>query len=170
MKNREKYRDEILEALAELFKAEGNIRDCSFMKKHVIPNYDLKKRGKEGTCIGLTCIDCAKMFAFWLDEEAPPTDWVNVPVDTLVLVRDVEEDVMCGRCVISANGTGEWAVRDDETKIKNNPTCCHHCEYCRSVLKSGTECFIWCSIPETEVIRTTDKLSDCPLMEVYDDK
>ena len=33
MKNREKYRDEILEALAELFKDEDNIRDCSFMKK-----------------------------------------------------------------------------------------------------------------------------------------
>lgn len=93
MKNREKYRDEILEALAELFKAEDNIRDCSFMKKHVIPNYDLKKRGKEGTCVGFTCIDCAKMFAFWLDEEyeEPKVDWNNVPVDTLVRVRDREE-------------------------------------------------------------------------------
>ncbi len=99
MKNREKYRDEILESLAELFKAEDNTKDCSFMKKHVISNYDLKKRGKEGTCIGLTCIDCAKMFAFWLDEEyeEPPTDWGNVPVDTLVRVRDDEN--------------GEWLLR-----------------------------------------------------------
>ena len=32
MKNREKYRDEILEALAGLFKDEDNIRECSFMK------------------------------------------------------------------------------------------------------------------------------------------
>lgn len=97
MKNREKYRDEILEALAELFKAEDNIKDWSFMKKHVISNYDLKKRGKEGTCIGLTCIDCAKMFAFWLDEECeeppkPEVDWNKVPVDTLVRVRDYETD------------------------------------------------------------------------------
>lgn len=97
MKNREKYRDEILEALAELFKAEDNIRDCNFMKKHVIPNYDLKKRGKEGTCIGLTCIDCSKMFAFWLDEEyeeppKPEVDWSKVPVDTFVRVRDNKND------------------------------------------------------------------------------
>lgn len=34
------------------------------------------------------------MFAFWLDEEyvEPPTDWSKVPVDTLVLVRDNEDD------------------------------------------------------------------------------
>ncbi len=97
MKNREKYRDEILEALAELFKDEDNIRDCSFMKNQVIPSYDLKKRAKEGTCAGLTCIDCAKMFAFWLDEECeeppkPEVDWNKVPVDTLVRVRDYETD------------------------------------------------------------------------------
>lgn len=96
MKNREKYRDEILEALAELFKAEDNIRHCSFMKKLVIPSYVLKKRAKEGTCEGLTCVDCAKLFAFWLDEEyiepsKPEVDWSNVPVDTLVRVRDREE-------------------------------------------------------------------------------
>ena len=96
MKNREKYRDEILEALAELFNNGGN-RDCSFMKKQVIPSYDLKKCAKEGTCVGVTCIDCAKMFAFWLDEEyeepqKPEVDWSKVPADTLVRVRDDKED------------------------------------------------------------------------------
>ena len=89
MKNREKFRKEILEALAELFNS-GADGVCRFMKKQVFPSYDLKKCAKEGTCGGVTCIDCAKMFAFWLDEEykEPPTDWVNVPVDTLVRVRD----------------------------------------------------------------------------------
>lgn len=84
MKNREKFREEILEALAELFNSEAD-GVCRFMKKQVFPSYDLKKCAKEGTCGGVTCIDCAKMFAFWLDEEyeEPHTDWVNVPVDTL---------------------------------------------------------------------------------------
>lgn len=95
MKNREKYGEEIHETLAELFNSDTD-GVCRFMKKQVFPNYDLKKCAKKGTCGGVTCIDCAKMFALWLDEEyiepsKPEVDWDKVPVDTFVRVRDREE-------------------------------------------------------------------------------
>lgn len=101
MKNREKFRDEILEAFEGFFNYETNSA-CRFMKKQVIPNYDLENRVKEGTCGGLTCIDCSKMFAFWLDEEyeeppKPEVDWSKVPVDTLVRVRNYENREWCLR-------------------------------------------------------------------------
>ena len=97
MKNREKYRDEIFEALAELFNSGADGGSCGFMKKQVFPSYDLKKCAKKGTCGGVTCTDCAKMFAFWLDEEyteppKPEVDWNKVPVDTLVKVRDSQSE------------------------------------------------------------------------------
>lgn len=97
MKNREKFRDEILEAFEGLFNYGTDRRACMFTKKQVIPNYDLENSVKEeGTCGGVTCIDCAKMFAFWLDEEyveppKPEVDWSKVPVDTLVRIRDSTE-------------------------------------------------------------------------------
>lgn len=92
MKNRKKYGEEIHETLAELFNGDAD-GVCKFMKKQVFPSYDLKKCAKEGTCGGVTCMDCVKMFAFWLDEEykEPEVDWNKVPVDTLVRVRDREE-------------------------------------------------------------------------------
>lgn len=95
MKNREKYGEEIHETLAELFNSDTD-GVCRFMKKQVFPSYNLKKCAKKGTCGGVTCIDCAKMFALWLDEEyieppKPEVDWGNVPVDTLVRVRDYED-------------------------------------------------------------------------------
>lgn len=92
MKNREKFREEILLAFVE------ENRICDFMKKHIIPNYDMKEQATRGMCTGVSCPMCSKLFAFWLDEEyeEPPklaVDWSKVPVDTLVRVRDDEEDV-----------------------------------------------------------------------------
>lgn len=96
MKNREKYGEEIHETLAELFNSDTD-GVCRFMKKQVFPSYNLKKCAKKGTCGGVTCIDCAKMFALWLDEEyieppKPEVDWDKVPVDTLVRVRDRDDE------------------------------------------------------------------------------
>lgn len=90
MKNREKFREEILgwaknsEALAY----------CKFVKKNMIPNLT---DCTDGECAGLTCTRCQAIFAFWLDEEyeepsKPEVDWENVPVDTLVRVRNSEDD------------------------------------------------------------------------------
>lgn len=86
MKNREKYADKIIKIVL-------NGETCDFMKNVVIPLYIDGRESSEKFCITNSCEGCSKLFAFWLDEdyEAPPTDWANVPVDTLVRVRDNED-------------------------------------------------------------------------------
>lgn len=87
MKNREKYRDEILNSVFR-----GNVEEyCEFAKKYVLPN--LTDCTNEECDELSSCMLCRTIFAFWLDEEyeEPEVDWDNVPVDTLVRVRDREE-------------------------------------------------------------------------------
>ena len=84
MKNREKFREQILEWAV----APG--RDiCDFKRKEVLAHF-----GKG--CGGTSCSWCSIMLNLWLDEEyieppKPEVDWSKVPVDTLVRVRDREE-------------------------------------------------------------------------------
>lgn len=87
MKNREKYRDEILNSALS-----GNVEEyCEFAKKNVLPNLT---DCTNGGCNELhSCGLCRTIFDFWLDEEyeEPPkqeVNWYHVPVDTLVRVRD----------------------------------------------------------------------------------
>lgn len=45
----------------------------------------------------MTCVTCTTALQLWLDEEyeeppKPEVDWSKVPVDTLVRVRDYEDD------------------------------------------------------------------------------
>lgn len=91
MKNREKFRDEIAEALKD--DDTSNEKLCCFLKNNVIPRFVPEM--ERGTCGCLYCHTCTKMFTFWLDEEyeepqKPEVDWSKVPVDTLVRVRDYE--------------------------------------------------------------------------------
>ena len=91
MKNRDKYRDEILNSV---FRGRGEAY-CEFVKKNVLPNLTDCTNGE---CEELyACGLCRCIFTFWLDEEyiEPPkteVDWSNVPVDTLVRVRNRAED------------------------------------------------------------------------------
>lgn len=87
MKNREKYGDEILVAIIG-----GN--SCGFMKDKVAQEYLDSRESSDVLCERIGCTGCIKLFAFWLDGDynKPPTDWVNVPADTLVRVRDNEDD------------------------------------------------------------------------------
>lgn len=87
MKNREKFGDEILTAIIG-----GN--SCGFMKDKVAQEYLDSRESSDVLCERIGCTECIKLFAFWLDGEynKPPTDWNNVPVDTLVRVRDNEDD------------------------------------------------------------------------------
>lgn len=89
MKNREKYKNE----LVDVIKIEGNI--CEFMIKHGVS----KMFGKdmESFCRETECTSCTTALQIWLDEEyieppKPEVDWSKVPVDTLVRVRDYEDD------------------------------------------------------------------------------
>lgn len=91
MKNREKFRDEIVEAIKEDNDENGKM--CCFLKDNVITRFISEEDVELSTCGGLDCHTCAKMFAFWLEEEyieppKPKVDWNKVPVDTLVRVWD----------------------------------------------------------------------------------
>lgn len=87
MKNREKFRDEIVRALGDDEVVNG--KTCRFVKDNVIPRFVPEENVRENPCGFLTCETCSKMFAFWLEEEyvEPPVDWSKVPVDTLVRVQ-----------------------------------------------------------------------------------
>lgn len=87
MKNREKYREEILSWV----KNSDPYCDpyCEFAKKNIIPSFT---DCTNGGCGGVTCTWCRAVFALWLDEEyteppKPEVDWSKVPVDTLVRVQ-----------------------------------------------------------------------------------
>lgn len=72
---------------------------CSFMRDVVIPRFVGDDVMEDDICGGVGCTLCSQMFAmfaFWLDEEyiepRPEVDWSKVPVDTLVRVRDYEDE------------------------------------------------------------------------------
>lgn len=94
MKNREKYKNELMEAIK---------KDCSLCK--FVEHYGVFRMFQtdcESFCGPMDCHACATALQLWLDEEyeepedeeyeEPEVDWDNVPVDTLVRVRDDEED------------------------------------------------------------------------------
>lgn len=86
MKNREKYKNELMDVI----KMDGRI--CGFAKKHEV--FRMFGKDKESFCGETSCVDCAVALQLWLDEEPkkPEVDWSKVPVDTLVRVRDDEND------------------------------------------------------------------------------
>lgn len=87
MKNREKYKNELIEVI----KKDGKM--CEFVKKHEV----FRMFGKDSTSYcKMTCVTCGTELQLWLDEEyieppKPEVDWSKVPVDTLVRVRDRED-------------------------------------------------------------------------------
>lgn len=87
MKNREKFREEIVKAIKDS-------DSCDFMIKTVNPVYSAEWECNDELCQRDECEACLKLFALWLDEEyeEPKVDWNKVPVDTLVMVRDNEDD------------------------------------------------------------------------------
>ena len=128
MKNREKFREEIKR---ELEMGTG----CSFMREFVNPKpFNLNETD---FCERYSCQSCSKLFAFWLDEEyeeppKPEVDWGNVPVDTLVQVRDDENDKWTLRYF-------KWFVRGHRTPFvtwadgatsKTAEACTEYWKYC----------------------------------------
>lgn len=86
MKNREKYKNELMDAI----KNDGNI--CEFMIKHGVSQ--MFRKDMESFCRETECQSCTTALQIWLDEEYEEhkVDWSNVPVDTLVRVRDTEDE------------------------------------------------------------------------------
>lgn len=90
MKNREKYKNELMEAIKSR-------ETCEFMNDIVIPEFIGSKTDSKCICEMGDCRACLIRFTLWLDEEyteppKPEVDWDNVPVDTLVRVRDHESE------------------------------------------------------------------------------
>lgn len=85
MKNREKYKNELIKAI----KKDGNI--CEFVRRHEI--FRMIGKDLESYC-KMTCVTCGTALQLWLDEEYEETkvDWSKVPVDTLVRVREREDE------------------------------------------------------------------------------
>ena len=86
MQNFDVYWDEIVEAI------EDDDKMCCFMRGEVLP-YFLK----DNDCKKIGCNTCAKMFTAWMfadyvEQQKSEVDWSKVPVDTLVRVRDREDD------------------------------------------------------------------------------
>ena len=86
MKNREKYKNELMDVIKE----DGMV--CEFVKKHEV--YRMFEKDSNSYC-KMACATCSTALNLWLDEEyieppKPKFDWSNVPVDTLVRVRDLK--------------------------------------------------------------------------------
>lgn len=83
MKNREKYREEIIKN-ARAAGEEVRISACEFINRIVFPTF-----GDGVSCFTLNCAWCKFLLGIWLDEEyeEPEVDWGKVPVDTLVRVQ-----------------------------------------------------------------------------------
>lgn len=83
MKNREKYKNELMNVI----KKDGKL--CEFVKKHEV----FRMFGKNSiSYCKMTCVTCGTALQLWLDEEygeppKPEVDWSKVPVDTLVRVQ-----------------------------------------------------------------------------------
>lgn len=84
MKNRDKYKNELMDVI----KVDGKL--CEFVKKHGV--FQMFGKDLDSFC-EMTCATCGTALQLWLDEEyeEPEVDWENVPVDTLVRVRNDED-------------------------------------------------------------------------------
>lgn len=83
MKNREKYKNELMDVIKE----DGRL--CGFVKKHGL--FRMIGTNWENYCGARDCHCCNIILDLFLDEEYE-VDWNKVPVDTLVRVRDFETD------------------------------------------------------------------------------
>lgn len=86
MQNFDLWWDEIVEVIKD------DDKMCCFMRDEVLP-YFLK----DNDCKKIGCNTCAKMFTAWMfadyvEQQKPEVDWSKVPVDTLVRVRDSEDE------------------------------------------------------------------------------
>lgn len=130
MKNREKYREEILESAAYQKR-----EICDFKRKEMFPHF-----GKEDGCTSVSCAWCNLLLGLWLDEEyvepkKPEVDWSKVPIDTLVRVRDYEDDEWVPRYFvgIDENHKGRYVVWAGGATSKTSRGSTMHWMHCELV-------------------------------------
>lgn len=121
--------DEIVRAIKD------DDKMCCFMRDEVLP-YFLQ----ENDCKKIGCNTCAKMFTAWMfaDYKEPKksaVDWSKVPVDTLVRVRDDEDDEWVPRYFvgIDENHKGRYVVWAGGATSKTSRGSTMHWKYCELV-------------------------------------
>ena len=144
MKNREKYRSEIVEVLKEHNADNGKM--CCFLRDNVMPRFTSEEDLERDICGNLEWYTCAMMFAFWLDEEyeepkKPAVDWSKVPVDTLVRVKDDEEDTWALRYFCG------WSENENYGKYRTFP----NGTTSKTTTSNYTEYWIYCELVEEEI-------------------
>lgn len=132
MKNRDKFREAIVKcAITTEMKADV----CEFIKLNVLPHF-----GKED-CDGINDDWCPILFMLWLDEEyieppKPEVDWYRVPIDTLVRVRDSEDEEWTLRYFKNISNiipTHRFETWDDGRTSKTTDGLIKHWKYCEIV-------------------------------------
>lgn len=135
MKNREKYKKTIMELARGM--EEGSF--CIFKKRYVLPR--LYEDINRNSCNTVACAWCNVLFWLWLDEECeeppkPEVDWDNVPVDTLVRVRDNDNEEWVLQYFKGIDKNREnlkymaWSYGATSTTAQGNST---HWKYCELV-------------------------------------
>lgn len=128
MKNREKYINELMNVI----KLDGRI--CGFMKKHDV--FRMIGTNWESFC-EMDCVACGTALQIWLDKEykEPEVDWGKVPVDTLVRVRDSEDEewtLQYFRC-ISDITSRKYVAWSDGTTSKTSYGAIKRWKFCELV-------------------------------------
>lgn len=133
MKNREKYKNELINVIKKDSKL------CEFVKKHEV--FRMFGKDSKSYC-KMTCGTCGAALNLWLDEECeePEVDWSKVPVDTLVMVRDNEDDEWVLRyfdsfeeeSFSSMAGHNYMVFADGATSVTGRG-CVEHWKYCELV-------------------------------------
>lgn len=126
MKNREKYKNELMDVI----KMDGRI--CGFVKKHDV--HRMIGTDWESFC-EMDCIACGTALQLWLDEEYkdPEVDWNNVPVDTLVRVRNSEDEDWTPqylKCISDIIPDHKFEAWDDGRTSKTTDGIIKHWKYC----------------------------------------
>ena len=148
MKNREAYKN----ALSGVQR--GDL--CGFIQSNILRKYGL-------CCPDIGCDEClGKMFEIWLDEEyeeppKPEVDWSKVPVDTLVRVRDGEDEEWILRYF---KGINEDSLRRRYEAWESGAT--------SKTADDCTEYWKYCELAEEEDDEVLNKSDNCPFMEVED--
>ena len=135
VKNREKFREEIVKNAREIDEEEdAGVSACEFINRNVLPTF-----GDGASCFTINCAWCRFLLGIWLDEEyeeppKPEVDWDNVPVDTMVRVRDREDQewtLMYFKGIDDGNAMfrySVWAFGATSKTANNSYTLYKYCE------------------------------------------
>ena len=126
MKNKEKYKNELMNAIKDS-------RLCAFIQKYGV--YRMFKPDWESFCGTMHCYFCPTVLQIWLDEEyeMPEVDWNRIPIDTLVRVRNSEDEdwtLQYFKCISDIIPDHKFEVWDDGRTSQTTDGIIKHWKYC----------------------------------------